>query len=113
MNMQTDMRANAKPLKTMTNVPVGAAYADRVVEMLTTHGAIATVVKDCTLPTGSGHKEFAITFPDGTLQGFGAVLLRTTQFTIFFPDGFELMGQEVYPTISISELSSNIFFLPK
>lgn len=102
-------------LEQLTQIPVDKVYAERLVDILEAHGAKPTQTGTKKHPPdaerGRTFYEYAIDFPEGTVREYGMGLLRSTPFTIYFPDAYELPGSEISP-INGDEIIT-ILFIPK
>lgn len=82
-------------LTRLTNVPVDELYVERLKGQLEAHGARFTLIEMKRYPPDGPKRTFflyAIDFPEGTYREYGMQLLRSTPFTIYFPDGFKQYG---------------------
>ncbi len=96
--MTNTSKLGGTPIRTL-RVPIDAPYIDRLIAILTSHGATCVETRDCTWPgflgEREGHKEFTLTFPDGTTRVEDLTLYHTTPFSLEFPDGYQLLGADV------------------
>ena len=88
-----------RKLERLSDVPVDERYVERLKTLLELHGARLTLTQIKHYPPDSPARtfyEYAIDFPTGTYREDGMRLLRSVPFTIYFPDGFQQPGADLY-----------------
>ena len=108
-----------RPLRQLTNVPVDELYVEQLTPLLEAHGAKLTLTDMKRYPLDGPQRTyflFTIDFPEGTYRADGMLLARSTPFTIFFPDGFEQPGTELFrfgPSLDLPQNSMICLYLRK
>lgn len=107
-------QASREKLTRLTNVPVDTQYRKCLTDLLVSHGA--KVACSLVKPEGEARTYYLCTidFPEGTYREYGMILLRSSPFTIYFPDGYELHGTELYRvTAALDEMPNTLLYLLK
>lgn len=93
---------NGNPISSLEQVPIDLPYLERILSILTSHGATLTETRDCTENPGEtygNYKEFTIDFPEGTKRLNGLTRWQSQPFVLYFPDGYELHATQTPDTI--------------
>ena len=98
-DIHTTFPESRKKLERLMNVPVEKDHAQRLTDLLEAHGARLTLTHRKRSPSEGPARTvhfYTIDFPTGTYREYGMSLSRSAPFTIYFPDGFEQPGADLY-----------------
>lgn len=91
-------QAPREMLTRLSDVPVDTQHVKHLNELLVAHGATVTPVLVKPEEATRAYYLCTIDFPEGTYREYGMMLLRSSPFIIYFPDGYGLHGAELYGT---------------
>lgn len=97
-DIHTTFSSSRKKLERLMNVPVEKEHVKRLTDLLESHGACLTLTHRKRSSEGPARivHFYTIDFPPETYREYGMSLLRSAPFTIYFPDGFEQPGADLY-----------------